>query len=438
MVTALVKASGLILENIVAATSPTPTTSTTSRGRGTCPSSWRWSPNLKSLGVEALAAMTRVEELARILVPGAVSTGAALLMPILARKPDGTVGTVAVGPVEASMVNSAFPVLELLVNLSCADPHAIYNWLASCSPDDASPGGALKGLEIALNSRVEKVRILAGLVLVSCYKSSKMRLGTTSSPRPSSHQSTESPALDEVIARRVLPLFVRTLSSWSTLPSTINGQGGGGGGSRVRGTGGFHRSTSNNTSGSAAASFATVCGGFAAAVTAALTATTELGSLRRQREAVAYGTVDSLVVFLKRARTEAAAAGPESVSSLSASTSTATADNNAPSGAPSAAAATSASAAAAAAAAAVEESSRSMDSRLIRTATETGLKALAALCARCEPARERTVALGFHSAVGYWLATSPRENGSGSNLPLDPSSSRSSRCDGVGGGQTRS
>lgn len=56
------------------------------------------------------------------------------------------------------MANSAFPVLELLVNLSCADPHAIYNWLASCSPDDGSPGGALKGLEIELNSRVEKVR----------------------------------------------------------------------------------------------------------------------------------------------------------------------------------------------------------------------------------------------------------------------------------------
>lgn len=84
-VTALVKASGLIMDNIVATTSPTPTTSTTSRGRGTCPSSWRWPQNLKSLGVEALAAMTRVEELARSLVPGAVSTGTALLMPIFAR-----------------------------------------------------------------------------------------------------------------------------------------------------------------------------------------------------------------------------------------------------------------------------------------------------------------------------------------------------------------
>ncbi|CAM9893220.1 unnamed protein product, partial [Ectocarpus sp. 4 AP-2014] len=168
--------------------------------------------------------MTRVEELARSLVPGAVSTGAALLMPILARKPYGTVGAVAAGPVEASTANSAFPVLELLVNMSCADPHAICNWLASYSSDNGSPSGALKGLEIELNSRVEKVRILAGLVLVSCFKSSKMRLGTTSSPRSSSHESTESPALDEVIAHRILPLFVRTLSSWSTLPSTINGQ----------------------------------------------------------------------------------------------------------------------------------------------------------------------------------------------------------------------
>lgn len=289
-----------------------------------------------------------------------------------------------------------------------------------------------RGFEQTRHLMLPQVRILAGLILVSCFKSSKVGLGTPSSPLSSSHQPAESPALDEVIAHRVLPLFVRTLSSWSTLPSTINGQGGGGG-SRVRRAGGFHRTTSTDTSGSAAASFATVCGGYAAAVTAALTATTELGSLRRQREAVAYGAVDSLVVFLKRARTEAVATEPESVSSLSGSTGTTTADTNSsntegenvPSRTPSFAAA-------------VEESSRSMDSGLIRTATETGLKALAALCARCEAARERTVALGFHSAVGYWLTTTPRENGNSRNLPLDPSSSMSSRRDGVGGRQRRS
>ncbi|CAM9578558.1 unnamed protein product [Ectocarpus fasciculatus] len=103
--------------------------------------------------------MTRVEELARSVVPGAVSTGAALLMPILARKLHGTAGPVAAGPAEGSMANSVFPLLELLVNLSCADPHAIYNWLASCSPDDGSPGGALKGLEMELSSRDEKAAV---------------------------------------------------------------------------------------------------------------------------------------------------------------------------------------------------------------------------------------------------------------------------------------
>lgn len=55
------------------------------------------------------------------------------------------------------MTNSVLPLLELLVNLSCADPHAIYNWLASCFPDAGSPGGALKGLEMELSSRDEKV-----------------------------------------------------------------------------------------------------------------------------------------------------------------------------------------------------------------------------------------------------------------------------------------
>ncbi|CAM9977405.1 unnamed protein product [Ectocarpus sp. 6 AP-2014] len=166
--------------------------------------------------------MTRVEELARSLVPGAVSTGVALLMPILARKPHSTV---AAGPVDSSMASSAFPVLELLVNLSCADPHAIYNWLASCSPDDGSPGGALKGLKIELNSRVEKAAVAPATTRTpkaplreATEKQWQVELRRTM-PRKAPGQTAE-PRLDSKLPgppseRRLPPPVLRTWR-WST------------------------------------------------------------------------------------------------------------------------------------------------------------------------------------------------------------------------------
>lgn len=73
------KVSILIMERIRASTTPTATASSLS------PPPSIWSSSLVSLGVEALATLTRVEDLARSLVPLVVSTGTMLLGPVLAR-----------------------------------------------------------------------------------------------------------------------------------------------------------------------------------------------------------------------------------------------------------------------------------------------------------------------------------------------------------------
>lgn len=75
------KGSGLILNEIVATTT---TTAKIRRGRGRSSQSSRcWSASLTTLGLQALAAITRVEDLARSLIQAVVSTGAILLAPIL-------------------------------------------------------------------------------------------------------------------------------------------------------------------------------------------------------------------------------------------------------------------------------------------------------------------------------------------------------------------
>lgn len=66
-------------------------------------------------------------------------------------------GAVLAGRTDAAGARNVPPVLELLVNLSCADPHAIAGWLTNGSAD-WSPGSALAGLEAELNNRDEKVR----------------------------------------------------------------------------------------------------------------------------------------------------------------------------------------------------------------------------------------------------------------------------------------
>lgn len=60
-------------------------------------------------------------------------------------------------------------VLELLLNLSRANPTAITVWLTGCAPD-WSAWGALKGLEVQLNNRDEKVILSSGYTPVFSQK----------------------------------------------------------------------------------------------------------------------------------------------------------------------------------------------------------------------------------------------------------------------------
>ena len=66
-------------------------------------------------------------------------------------------GAVLAGRADVAGARNVPPVLELLVNLSCADPHAIAGWLTAGFAG-WSPGSALAGLESELNNRDEKVR----------------------------------------------------------------------------------------------------------------------------------------------------------------------------------------------------------------------------------------------------------------------------------------
>ena len=60
------------------------------------------------------------------------------------------------GRVEEAGARNIPPLLELLVNLSCADPRAVAAWLTH-GVHDWSPGSVLAGLEAELNNRDEKV-----------------------------------------------------------------------------------------------------------------------------------------------------------------------------------------------------------------------------------------------------------------------------------------
>lgn len=79
------------------------------------------------------------------------------------------------GRVDPAGARNVPPVLELLVNLSCADPHVIAGWLTNGSAD-WSPGSALAGLEAELNNRDEKVREKS-LGAMECSKSRPTREG---------------------------------------------------------------------------------------------------------------------------------------------------------------------------------------------------------------------------------------------------------------------
>ena len=212
---------------------------------------------------------------------------------------------------------------------------------------------------------------MAGLILVNCFVSSK----AGNDPPPPTHASgvSSKPALDEVVAHRVLPLFFRTLRSWASSHETANGSP----------TVSFSMSSNVDR-------FATACGGggYAKAVASAVTATMELASLRWQRETVAYGAVEALTEFLRRARSAipSAASSGNAIRTLQAKK-------------PYSASA-----------------SRSSweDTRFAAAAaTAAALGALATLCSRCEPARERVVAVGFHSAIAHWLVGSSDGGGGG-------------------------
>jgi len=148
-----------------------------------------------------------------------------------------------------------------------------------------------------------------------------------------------------------------------------------------------------------------VCGGYGAAVAAAMSTLMELGSWQRQREAVAYGAVDALVSLLARARAEELAPAPLTGSGSSSSGGSGSNENDEEGTASRAASGSGGGDSDVV----YVESNRSRDARLVRVATEMGLGALATLCARCEEARERTVGLGFHLAVRHWLAMAPPE-----------------------------
>eukprot|EP00752_Nemacystus_decipiens_P006234 g5624.t1 len=286
---ALKGVSGVILREIVA--TPATTAASGIGGGGRRGLQGCWPPSLKTLGLEALAAMTRVEELARGLVQPVVSTKAVLLAPITRhRGPRGAAPASLAGRAEAAGARNIPPLLELLANLSCADQGTVASWLTS-GVYDWAPGNALAGLEAELSNRDEKAQILAGLVLVSCFKGSKTAAGTgttspDSPPFPPScpHPSFEPTALDEVIAHRVLPLFFRTLRLWSALPppggSCGDGRGHGGFGGGQQHSAAPTSSPSSPPAAAAAGSgdLPTVCGGHAAAVAAAINVSVGLGN----------------------------------------------------------------------------------------------------------------------------------------------------------------
>ena len=214
------------------------------------------------------------------------------------------------------------------------------------------------------------MRILAGLVLINCFKGKRNGCATSGAARTAGvHPPTTckksawedfSPsaphALDAVIAHRVLPLFFRTLRSWAELPAAL--------------------------------SFSAVCYvGHATAVAEAMGVAMKLEPWQRQGEAVAYGAVDSLVTFLRRARSAAAAV----VTPSSGGGSDGRGDSE------------EASPLVGANGIAPPAKSGEGEVGVLVVTMRAALEALATVCAICESARGRVVTLGFHCDVVSWL-----------------------------------
>lgn len=159
-------------------------------------------------------------------------------------------------------------------------------------------------------------------------------------------------ALDAVIDHRVLPLFLRMLCSGgsSSIPSMTQTS-----------------STNKHT-------FLSPFHGHTVDVVGAVNAGIRLRSWHRQGETASYGAVDSLVSFLRTARKAAKA---------SSMASSAGGYNE------------------------LKEMSpfrQGAEMSPLIDAARAALDAVGIMCASCEAARERVVALGFHSDVAIWLA----------------------------------
>lgn len=233
----------------------------------------------------------------------------------------------------------------------------------------------------AINALLLQIRILAALVLVNCTIAvGDLKGGEDASdvrvpmppPSPSSFAGSEDledgtpQALDAVIDHRVLQLFVRTLRSWASLPVLPS-----------------------SCSPEPAAMDCPACD-YAGAIARATQDVAERRTPQRLREAVAFGVVDALIAWLRRARmVEIAGMGTPvlSLSEVEDQHSSRAHSRVAPS-----------------------STGRASATGVTPTGVASALSALAALCANCDEARERVVALEFHYSLDFWLrATDPNK-----------------------------
>lgn len=237
---------------------------------------------------------------------------------------------------------------------------------------------------------------MASLILVNCFRGTAMETatGASSLTLPSRDASPTKPwpdgtscgayqALNDVIAHRVLPLLFRTVRTWATLPSSSP---------RDRPPSAPSASYVKATSFGAACGDGYGAGYLAAAVAEAVATVLELSSWQRQREAVSYGAVDAFTTFLRKAHTVLAEAATLEVLAPERGHGR---DDDLPSrrgllntnGA------------------LRIKQRKEFEAELsaVLCATKAALLALAALCSRCELARERVVALGFHATLTFWI-----------------------------------
>lgn len=223
-------------------------------------------------------------------------------------------------------------------------------------------------------------------------------------------------ALEAVIAHRVLPLFVRTLRSWSAIvltPPFLNTH-----------SPNQQRYSNKNAGVNTRTLTARPATAYAGAIARALQIYTERGTRQRQREAVALGVLDALVSWLRWARSTSNpnvvnktavpipffdAAGGQQASSIVGRRCTSPGH----------------------VLAAGDEAEG-----VALAAEAAALHALAAMCSSCEDARERILQTDFHSSIELWLFVDRRPNAMavvGQGDSDSPGNGRAGRDDGGGG-----